>query len=172
MQNKIALVAGLIVLLLVNWSIVGKERHLKEGRVVYLELAPLDPRSLMQGDYMILNYKVANEVYAALPKNKNKGWRRDIDSSDGRVVVGLDEKSVGHFKRLESDLPLAVDEVLLRYRVRGGKLKFATNGFFFQEGQGKHYDSARYGQFRVANDGELLLSSLHDKDLKKLGPDR
>lgn len=172
MRNKLALLAGLIVLTLVNWSIIGKERHLKEGRVVYLELAPVDPRSLMQGDYMALNYKVADEVYAALPKNKTKRWRRDIESADGRVVAGLDEKAIGRFKRLENQMPLASDEVLLRYRVRGGTLKFATNAFFFQEGQGKLYEQARYGRFRVASDGELLLTSLYDKDLRRLGPDR
>ena len=62
MRNKVAIIAGLIVLILVNWSIAGKERHLKEGRIVYLELAPVDPRSLMQGDYMALNFKLANEL--------------------------------------------------------------------------------------------------------------
>ena len=169
MRNKLALIAGLIILLLVNWSIIGKERHLKEGRVVYLQLAPVDPRSLMQGDYMALNYMLANAVYTALPKNTDKGWRRDIDAGDGRVVVSLDEKSIASFKRLASDMSLAKNEVMLRYRVRGGRLKFATNAFFFEEGKGAVYEPARYGQFRVASNGELLLTGLYDKELRRLG---
>lgn len=172
MQIKIAVLAGVIALLLVNWSIVGKERHLQDGQLVYLELAPVDPRSLMQGDYMALNYKVANLVYAALPKKKNRGWRQGLDSADGRLVVQVDTKLIGHFKRLENDVPLASDEVLLRFRVRGGMLKFATNAFYFQEGYGKYYESARYGLFRVDRQGELLLASLHDKNLQRIIPDR
>ncbi|MFX7329222.1 GDYXXLXY domain-containing protein, partial [Acinetobacter baumannii] len=33
-----------------------KEMLLKEGQLVLLPLAPVDPRSLMQGDYMALRY--------------------------------------------------------------------------------------------------------------------
>ena len=52
MFKKMALVFLVIILGLVNWSITGKEKHLAEGKIVYLDLAPVDPRSLMQGDYM------------------------------------------------------------------------------------------------------------------------
>src|SRR6185436_18060197 len=46
------IVAGLVLVLgAVNWSIWGKERIKASGAVVYLDLAPLDPRSIMQGDY-------------------------------------------------------------------------------------------------------------------------
>src|SRR2546427_1227855 len=64
--------------------------------------------------------------------------------------------------------PLAPNEVLLRYRVRGGQVKFATNAFFFQEGTAKRYEGARYGEFRVAPDGELLLTGLRGKELQPL----
>ena len=32
------------------------------------------------------------------------------------------------------------------------------------------YQNARYGQFRVDEKGELLLTSMHDDKLKKLEP--
>lgn len=170
MRNKIAIIAGIIVLLLVNWSISGKERHLKEGKIVYLQLAPVDPRSLMQGDYMRLRFVMANEVYKMLPKRDEKrSWRRNnVIATGGRIVVSLDDKAIASFKRLENETQLASNEVLLRYRVREGSIKFATNAFFFQEGQAKVYQSARYGQFRVDKKGELLLTSMHDDKLRKL----
>lgn len=171
MHSKIALVFLVVILVGVNWSIAGKEKHLKEGKVVYLKLAPLDPRSLIQGDYMALRFDVANKVYSALPKAEDhKRWRRDVDASDGYVVIGLDSKKIGSFKRLHKDEVLSKDEILMRYRVRSGKVKFATNAFFFQEGHAKYYQSAQYGEFRVDNKGELLLAAMHDKDLKKMGP--
>ena len=172
MRNKIAIIAGMVVLLLVNWSISGKEHHLKEGKIVYLKLAPVDPRSLMQGDYMQLRFAMENSIYVALPKDESKyRWRRKVAAQDGRVVVSLDDKSVASFKRLEDDASLADNEVFLRYRIREGRVKFATNAFFFQEGHAKVYNAARYGQFRVDEKGELLLTSMHNDKLGKLKPE-
>lgn len=86
------------------------------------------------------------------------------------MVVQLDDKKIGTFKSIYDDQTLSPNEILMRYRVRNGTVKFATNAYFFQEGHGKYYEQARYGQFRVDDKGELLLASLHDKNLKKLGP--
>lgn len=171
MLKKIAFVSLLIILGLVNWSIFGKEKHLVEGKIVYLNLAPVDPRSLMQGDYMALRFRLADEVYKALPKTEDrKQWRHNVAASDGYVVTSLDERNVGTFKSLYNDQILSKDEILMRYRVRNGAVKFATNAYFFQEGHGKYYQPARYGQFRVDDKGELLLVAMYDKDLNKLEP--
>jgi len=171
MPKKIALVALAVILVLVNWSIAGKEKQLAEGRVVYLELAPVDPRSLIQGDYMALRFKVAREVYKTLPKTEDRRhWGHDVAASDGYAVVQLDDRQVGSFQGLYDKQALAANDVLMRYRVRNGEVRFATNAFFFQEGQGKFYRSAKYGQFRVDGKGELLLTAMFDKDLNKLGP--
>jgi uncharacterized membrane-anchored protein len=169
-MNKIIAIASLVVVLcLVNWSIFIKERHLANGKVVYLELAPVDPRSLMQGDYMALRFAIATEVYKALPKvHDSKRWRHDVATGDGSVVVTLDQQNVATFSCLENDQKLSENETLLSYRVRNGTVKFATNAFFFQEGQAKTYEAARYGQFRVNDKGELLLTAMYDNDLNKL----
>lgn len=172
MHNKIALVSLVIILGLVNWSIASKERHLAEGRIVYLDLAPVDPRSLMQGDYMALRFRLANEVDDALPKtSERRRWRHNVNASDGYVVVSLDERNIGSFEHLDDGDALSKNEILMRYRVRNGAVKLATNAFFFQEGQGEYYQPARYGQFRVDSRGELLLVAMYDKDLNRLGPD-
>jgi uncharacterized membrane-anchored protein len=171
MRKKIAIGSLLIILALVNWSIAEKEKHLAEGKVVYLKLAPVDPRSLMQGDYMALRFRIADEVYMALPKTEDRRrWRHDIAASDGFVVTSLDERNIGRFKSLSKDQPLSDNEILLRYRVRNGAVKFATNAYFFQEGYGKYYQTAEYGQFRVDTKGELLLAAMYDRGLNKLDP--
>ena len=83
--NKLIALATLVLILgLVNLSIVGKEKHLSDGRAVYLELAPVDPRSLMQGDYMALRFAIANQIRAALPSSDERaGWQRKTDAADG-----------------------------------------------------------------------------------------
>ena len=171
MARIVALVSLVVVLGLVNWSILQKEEHLANGRVVYLDLAPVDPRSLMQGDYMALNFRIGTEVRAALPKDQEyRRWGHDVAASDGFVIVKLDEKNIASYKEIYTNQTLADDEVLMRYRVRDGAVKFATNAFFFQEGNGEYYQPARYGQFRVDAKGELLLVAMYDKDLKRLEP--
>lgn len=161
MRKAIAVVAGLVMLVAVNWGIFGRERLLEQGTVVLLELAPLDPRSLMQGDYMALRFRIADEIF---------GRDRPKHAEDGRIVVKVDERGVGAYLRRDAGEPLAAGEVALRYRVREGKVKFATNAFFFQEGTGPQYARARYGEFRVAPSGELLLTQLRGEKLERLGP--
>lgn len=172
-MSKIVAVASLvIVLVLVNWSIFQKERHLAEGRTVYLALAPVDPRSLMQGDYMALRFQLADKVSGALSERaRAEGRPYGRTASEGYAVVRLDERNIGTFEGLYNDQVLSEKDMVIRYRVREGAVKLATNAFFFQEGHGKYYQSARYGQFRVDDKGELLLVALYDRDLNLLGKD-
>jgi uncharacterized membrane-anchored protein len=150
----------LLTLALVNFQIVNKERTIRSGRVMLLELAPLDPRSLMQGDYMALRYKAA----AMIGEN---GLPRD-----GRLVVSLDENGVATFKRIHTPgQPLAPGEYLLRYRKRGEGIRLGAESFFFQEGHAKYYSKAKYGELRVAETGDSVLTGLRGPDLERLGPD-
>jgi uncharacterized membrane-anchored protein len=166
MRSAIAAIAGIIALALVNYSIVGKERLLESGRIVFLELAPVDPRSLMQGDYMALRFRVAADATpAAIAAAAEPA---SAPASDGRLVVALDARSVATFRRIHDGRALAADEALLRYRMRNRDMKFATNAFFFEERTGERYVPARFGEFRVAPDGELLLTALRGEDLKPL----
>lgn len=167
---KVALLTLIATLLLVNGSIYNKEQHLAHGQVVYLELAPVDPRSLMQGDYMALRFRLARSIGADLPKVKSGRGRQPVEAGDGYVIVALDERNVATYRGLYRDQALADDERLLYYRVRQGRVKFATNAFYFQEGHAGIYEPARYGRFRVNEQGKLLLVGLNDESLKPLEP--
>ncbi|MBI3711463.1 MAG: GDYXXLXY domain-containing protein, partial [Burkholderiales bacterium] len=48
-RQVVALLTGVLILCAVNYIIVQREQLLQDGRIVLLELAPVDPRSLMQG---------------------------------------------------------------------------------------------------------------------------
>ena len=159
MRKLIALVAGIAVLAFVNFGIYQREQLVTEGRVVLLRLAPVDPRSLMQGDYMRLDFEAANQAF---PLERRKPL------ADGSIVVAVDRNGVGHFRRFADARPLAAGEVALRYRVRGGQPNFATNAYFFEEGQAAAFEQAAYGEFRVAEDGEMILTGLRDDRFKAL----
>ena len=53
MNTRSLILIGLVwVSAIVGWAIWQNEDILAHGRSVRLELAPVDPRSLLQGDYM------------------------------------------------------------------------------------------------------------------------
>jgi len=168
MYKKIALISLVVILALVNFTIYKKERHIEEGRVIYLKLAPVDPRSLIQGDYMALRFEIAEKIYAELPKKENYRWSHNVDASDGFVVVKLDQKGVASFFSIYNNNSIKESEFLLRYRVRNGAVKFASNAFFFEEGSAKKYEKAKYGEFRVNEKGELILVALADENVKNI----
>ena len=161
MQIRKAVVPGtlLLILALVNWQIAAKERVLRDGELLLLELAPVDPRSLMQGDYMQLDYAIAREL------SGHADWPRD-----GQIVVANDAEGVARLvQRYESGAPLGAAEHLLRYRRRSGRIRIGTDAFFFQEGQANRYAGAHYGELRVDAAGESLLIGLRDRARQPLG---
>ena len=133
--------------------VVQKERLLADGTPVLLELAPVDPRSLIQGDYMALDYAIARQLADSVAR-----WPRT-----GRLVVTRDPAGVARFVRRHDDgVPLAAGEQLLVYRTRGTQLRVGSDAFHFQEGDAPRYAGARYGELRVARDGESVLVGLRD----------
>ncbi|MDC5821381.1 GDYXXLXY domain-containing protein [Vibrio europaeus] len=165
MRKMVVLSTLVVALLLVNWSIFQKEQLLKQGETVYFKLAPYDPRSLMQGDYMELNYEMAEKIRSILEQN------RLIDSYttsfDGLVRIELDDRNVAQFAGLTT-VSQSGQDLLVEFRYRNGVIKFATNEFFFEEGKADRFDQAMYGEFRLGQDGELLLVSLRDEKFNKL----
>ena len=157
-RRALILVGLLASLALVAWEVSKKERLLAAGDVVHLELAPVDPRSLIQGDYMQLDYAIARRTA------HDRSWPRD-----GALVVKADESGVAQFIRLDRGEPLETGERRLTYRVRGGRLQVGTNAYYFQEGEASRYEGARYGELRVASDGTTLLVALLDDRQQRLG---
>jgi len=157
MRRLILLVSALAILTAINLAIASKESILRDGRRIYLRLAPVDPRSLMQGDYMDLRYEIARRVEGDGP-------------GDGRIVLLIGPDDVASWDGFPGPGPLKPDQQLLRYRRRSGRLRFGAESYFFQEGYAGHYQPARYGELRVDPSGECVLVGLADENLKPLGP--
>ena len=152
-------IATLAIFGVVNALIASKERSIRTGTTMYLELAPVDPRLLMQGDYMALRYAIGRTAVG-------QGHR---PPHHGQLVVRLDEKQVGHFVRFHRGEPLAEREHLLRYRLRNGEPEIGPGAFFFQEGHAQHYAQAQYGELKVGETGESVLVTLRNADFSLAG---
>lgn len=155
----IIIIVNLIILLgLFNNSILQKEELLSNGQLILLELAPVDPRSLMQGDYMDLRYAISeNSSYDSIAKR-------------GFCVVKLEENGVAKKVRIqENKTPLNNNEYLIEYTSRQWRgLNIGAESFFFQEGEAEKYENAKYGGVRVDNQGNSLLVGLYDEHRKKM----
>jgi uncharacterized membrane-anchored protein len=158
-MRKALVVFGLVLVLGVsNFAIAQKERQLARGTPMLVELAPVDPRSLIQGDYMRLNYAM----------NRELGSLRGLPA-DGRLVVTLDGNGVARFVRVHDErTALAPGERLLQYRERSGRVRIGTDAFYFQEGHAERYAGARYGELRVEPSGGSVLVGLRDTLFRSL----
>ena len=160
--RTVGVLGGLaLVLAVANGSIWQREQLLGSGRVVILELAPVDPRSLMQGDYMALTFAAGREVTRLRDGSRDPALTQDEVLNyepDGYLVLAQDERGVGKVLRIQPGTqPRADGEVPLRYRVRDNSVRIVTNAYFFPEGQAKRYEVARFGELRVGENGEALL---------------
>ncbi len=157
MTRRHLILAGLaLTLLAVTGLVIQKELLLRDGRTVFLALAPVDPRSLIQGDYMTLRYAIADEVSRAA----------NDKATDGHAVLVADDRAVATFRGvLDSSRPLAAGELLLRYRRRGSQVRLGAEAFFFQEGRADVFARAAYGELRVHPSGNSVLVGLRDRDL-------
>jgi uncharacterized membrane-anchored protein len=160
-MRSVLVFGGLVlVLAVVNALVVDKERVLANGTPVLLELAPVDPRSLIQGDYMRLDYAITRQI-----ADSQRHWPRT-----GEIVVALDEHNVARFVRgHDGRTPLRAGEHLLTYRRRRGRIDVGTDAFHFQEGHAQRYQRARYGELRVARSGTSVLVGLRDSTRNPLG---
>ena len=182
MRKWLAFACGCVFLLAAGVAIYQKEQLLKHGQAVFLALAPVDPRSLMQGDYMALNFAIANQITREIYRREQESKANNSSNSndapelafnhDGFAVLRLDAQGVAQLVRIEPDTTtataLAPGELRLRYRWRKHRIKLSTDAFFFQEGQGHRYATAKYGLFRVDSKGNALLSDLYDGEMKVL----
>jgi uncharacterized membrane-anchored protein len=150
------LLSGLLVLGIANAAIWQKESVIHSGAAVYVELAPVDPRSLMQGDYMRLSFR--------LPHPASHG----AFGSTAQVVASVDERGVARLLRLRDGRALADGEFAIDLVRRHGAWTLVTDAWYFKEGEAQRWSKARYGEFRVAPDGKALLVGLRGPGLEKL----
>ncbi|KAA1285190.1 GDYXXLXY domain-containing protein [Alcaligenes faecalis] len=175
------LLGTVLVLGVANVAIVQKERILSDGQTVLLELAPVDPRSLMQGDYMSLNFALSQNL-SALSWGLPKDVLAKMDAQQWVVVaVKLDENKVAQLKgvyleqdgqeRLWSEEgPVAEPSDVMRLRMRRHRSNWTpgTDAWFFAEGSADRFDAARYGEFAVVEGGQSLLRAMLDEDRKEI----
>lgn len=156
------LLSGLAILAGINATVWRYEHAMSSGEVVLLRLAPVDPRSLMQGDYMRLNYEIAREL-------TNRDARVTQDKGSDTLVIRLNAHQVASLVADGKPDRLASDERLLQVHQSERQWQIGPDAYFFEEGTGEQYETARYGEFRLQADGKTLLVGLRDEAYQPIG---
>jgi uncharacterized membrane-anchored protein len=154
----LALALGLAVAI-PGYVVFTKEQVLAHGETVLLRLRPVDPRSLMQGDYMRLRYAVVDKIPS--PSRLE---------STGALIVVRDRDGVAEFVRVDDGEPLAAGELRLRYFKRGDDISLGAETFLFPEGQAAALERAAYGELALGDAGDSVLIGLRDGERRPLGP--
>jgi len=160
MRQKLLIFFSIIVLASINYAIYEKEQLKANGETILLELAPRDPRSLMQGDYMRLRFALDRINVPKKFRNKN---------SKIYMVIKSDENQIAQFIRFQNNQKIVDGENLLIVRGKHGRIDIKPDSYFFQEGHASHYQDAKYGVFKFSSKDskhEHMLIGLADEDRK------
>lgn len=150
--------AGVIVLA-VNANIWKNEQLIRQGTTIFVELAPVDPRSLMQGDYMTLRFNLPAEIE---PLSAASGFAVAKRADNGVAIVTHWHDGVS---RLRSN------EVLIEVVRRGDRNVLVTDAWYFEEGDADRWSSAKYGEFRIDGEGKAILVGLRNQALVAISND-
>jgi len=138
-----------------------KEQLLQKGDIIALELAPVDPRSLIQGDYVQLGYEAGNKY--------NDQFFNSADAPpEGKINVAL-QPSSGSVSYKGEDIPVYEAAQFVRTKPDGlfihgsgryGTLTLGIEHFFIPENTGMKWEQKKYAIVRVAKNGDALLETL------------
>ena len=171
-----------------GFSVVQREDLRANGTDMLLPLAPVDPRALLMGDYMTLEFAVNNDIMAEL-RRKHPDTRRDghdLPQSGVAVIAkiplrnrsGKDVENPQNtapafgFVRLDDGTPLAPGELPLAFNVRSRRIVSAATAFYFQEGDASAYERAQFGRLKLDANGKTLLVTLCDGNGQDIVPER
>jgi uncharacterized membrane-anchored protein len=164
--------------------IVRHEWHLANSQRIYVELQPVDPRSLIQGDYMALNYELyfggkipeqGNIAAQSLDQASNVHLERNDFYQKNTILsyVQLDasHKVIGtYFNPVDAKRD---GSQWAKLRLKNPKNTFdglypAARSFLFAEGLEPCYRSAKYAELKVQDNGQPLLVALVGEQLEDL----
>ncbi|ANB59777.1 GDYXXLXY domain-containing protein [Anoxybacteroides amylolyticum] len=157
--RKKGLLIGIIALQVaaIGYTAFSKEQLLTHGKLVKLQLVPIDPRSLLQGDYVRLGYEISTV--------KNVDERGTI-----QVILRKDEEGVYRFvdiyslngKLYHSDA-YQTGDVLMNGKLNGDTVVYGIESYFVPEKTGGDVQRrARFAYVRVSQTGDAILEKVSD----------
>lgn len=184
--NKKMLPIGLAVLsiLLFVLMIARHEWHLANSQSIYVKLQPVDPRSLIQGDYMALNYQLYLGGLPSVEQSANRQTAKVNDAENLHRDYFFDQNSIVSYAQLDAQRRVIRTsfnpKLLAQYPSSSTKLVLknpdnrfeglypAASSFLFAEGLEPCYRDAQFVELKVQENGQPLLVGLVGENLQSL----
>lgn len=141
----------------ISFQTARSEYLLASGVIVKLELAPFDPRSLLQGDYVRLNYTISRPPEDVRDELREKGRSRV------RVALVPGEDGLYRFGRVlaEGEEPRPGEVAVNGVFDGWWSVHYGIETYFIPEGTGADVENkARYAYIRVGAGGDAIIERL------------
>lgn len=121
-------------LILILIPVARNEFTLNTGHEILLETVPVDPRDILRGDYVILNYKIAQ-----LPKTQKFNYNENV-----YVILNTDKENIGHFEGVSRTKPkglflkgkVSQCQTTIPFYRSGSCISFGIESYFVKEKTG------------------------------------
>ncbi len=133
------------------------------GKEVLLEIRPVDPRDLLRGDYVTLDFNISHYGQYRLPY-------RDIN-----VILKTDENNVADIAFVTQDNDKSLEkELYLKGTVTRNRIKYGIESYFVKENTGREIErkinsnSKSYARVKIAPNGKAKVIGLElNKEFNK-----
>jgi len=163
-MRKAFIVLTILLQILVLGFMAGEREHiLRNGRIIYLRTAPIDPRDLFRGDYVRLNYEISNISAHRLPQDDFTRL-----SKGQKVYVSLKESTNGlyEFENIGIEEPergiYLAGRSLYDYRhhklVQPLRLNYGIEAYFVRQGKGLEIEKRRGSRNKIQIPLEMQIA--------------
>ncbi|WP_182004539.1 GDYXXLXY domain-containing protein [Acinetobacter lactucae] len=170
MKKYFSLILALATMLFFAALVVKNEWHLHHSKSIFIELKPVDPRSILQGDYMALAYELHLQSLKALAGSESEALEQVVfnrSSVPAKIILDSQNRVVRTI--LDINNSFAGQRLILKNpENRLQALYPASRSFLFAEGLAQCYEKAKYAEFKVNPKGEAILFDLRGEGLQSL----
>jgi uncharacterized membrane-anchored protein len=149
MKKSFVILAVILQLIVLAYMAGEREYILRNGRVIHLRTAPIDPRDMFRGDYVRLNYEISR-----IPVNMLKGIDSISELKKGdKIYVSLQEGPNGLYELVDAGLEKPANGIYLAGRLpypyrtlRASNpiwINYGIEAYFVEQGQGRAIEKRR-----------------------------
>jgi uncharacterized membrane-anchored protein len=171
--------AALLQVATIGWMVWHHQQPGDSGERIVLRCQPVDPRDLLKGEYVILNYDFSavtkeqqRDLLAELPSlHRRQNGPTETEARfwnlpwDTKIYLPLKRRTDGTGEAGKPTFTRPKDGLYLQGLTRGTQLRFNIEAFYVREGEGRKWeDLARRGELAaeigILPDGRAGLVSL------------
>ena len=149
MKKSFIILAVILQLIVLAYMAGEREYILRNGKVIHLRTAPIDPRDMFRGDYVRLNYEISR-----IPVNRIKGVDSVGELKKGdKIYVSLKEGPNGLYELVDAGLEKPANRMYLAGRLpypyrtqrisNPISIKYGIEAYFVEQGRGRAIEKHR-----------------------------